>query len=104
MGDKFGSIAFAELELDSPERDEEGGGRGWTTMYDAGIEYGVRSVPTLMGFGGRRAERITDRLADEKMLRDNQYMQDWIDEIMRKGDPHPSEGKGWFAKLFGGGS
>lgn len=103
VGDKFGSIAFAELELDSPERDE-GGGRGWTTMYDAGIEYGVRSVPTLIGFGGRRAERITDRLADEKKLKDKQYMQDWIDEVMRQGDPHPSQSKGLFAWLFGGGS
>lgn len=73
-------------------------------MYDAGIEYGVRSVPTLIGFGGRRAERITDRLADEKKLKDKQYMQDWIDEIMKQGDPHPSRSKGLFAWLFGGGS
>ena len=101
VGDKFGSIAFAELELDSPERDE-GGGTGWTTMYDSGIEYGVRSVPTLIGFGGRRAERITDRLADEKKLRDKQYMEEWIDEVMKRGDPHPSQGKGLFAKIFGG--
>lgn len=103
VGDRYGSIAFAELELDSPERDE-GGGRGWTTMYDVGIEYGVRSVPTLIGFGGRRAERITDRLADEKKLKDKHFMQDWVDEVMKQGDPHPSEGKGLFAWLFRGGS
>jgi len=103
VGDRYGSIAFAELELDSPERDE-GGGRGWTTMYDVGIEYGVRSVPTLIGFGGRRAERITDRLADEKKLKGKHFMQDWVDEVMKQGDPHPSEGKGLFAWLFRGGS
>lgn len=73
-------------------------------MYDVGIEYGVRSVPTLIGFGGRRAERITDRLADEKKLKDKEYMQNWIDETMNKGDPHPSEGKGLFGMVFGGGS
>lgn len=96
-GDKYSSIAFAELELDSPERDE-GGGTGWVTMYDVGIEYGVRSVPTLIGFGGRRAERVTDRLADEKKLKDRGFMEGWIDEVMKAGDPHPSQG-GIFSKL-----
>jgi hypothetical protein len=102
-GDKFGSIAFAELELDSPEQDT-GGGSGWTNMYDIGIEYGVTSVPILMGFGGRRAERITDRVTDVNRLKDKEWLQNWIDEAMKKGDPHPSEGKGWFAKIFRGGS
>ena len=102
-GDRYSSIAFAELELDSPERDE-GGGTGWVTMYDVGIEYAVRSVPTLVGFGGRRAERVTDRLADEKKLKDKQYMQDWIDEAMKKGDPHSNEDRGLFSWLFRGGS
>lgn len=103
IGDKYSSIAFAELELDSPERDE-GGGIGWVTMYDVGIEYGIRSVPTLIGFGGRRAERVTDRLADENKLKDKQYMEQWIDEQMKKGDPYPSEGKGLFSRIFSGGS
>ena len=100
-GDKYSSIAFAELELDSPERDE-GGGTGWVTMYDVGIEYGVRSVPTLIGFGGRRAERVTERLADERKLRDRGFVEGWIDEAMKAGDPHPSQG-GIFSKLFGSG-
>ena len=96
-GDKFSNIAFAELELDSPERDE-GGGRGWVTMYDVGIEYGVRSVPTLIGFGGRRAQRVTDRLADERFLSDKGRMENWISDVMRKGDEFAVGG------LFGGGS
>lgn len=103
VGDKFGSIAFTELELDSPERDE-GGGTGWTTMYDVGIEYGVRTVPTLIGFGGRRAERVTDRLANENQLKDRHFMQEWIDEVMKRGDPHPRQGTGILARIFGGGS
>lgn len=103
IGDRYSSIAFAELELDSPERDE-GGGIGWVTMYDVGIEHGIRSVPTLIGFGGRRAERVTDRLADENKLKDEVYMAQWIDEQMKKGDPHPNEGRGLFSRIFSGGS
>lgn len=102
-GDKFGSIAFAEIELDSPEQDP-GGGMGWSNMYDVGIEYGITSVPTLIGFGGTRTERVTDRIADVNKLKDKEWLQNWIDEVMRKGDPHPSEGRGLFAKLFGGSS
>lgn len=73
-------------------------------MYDIGIEYGVTSIPVLIGFGGRRAERITDRVTDVNRMKDKEWLQNWIDEAMKKGDPHPSEGKGWFAKIFGGGS
>jgi len=73
-------------------------------MYDIGIEYGVRSVPTLIGYGGRRAERVTDRVADERQLKDRQWVESWIDEVMKKGDPHPSEGRGFFARIFGGGN
>lgn len=77
-------------------------------MYDVGIEYGVRSVPTLMGFGGRRAERITERLRDERQLGDRGFMERWVDQAMQKGDPHPSQGGvggggggGLFARIFG---
>lgn len=103
-GDTFDGIAFAELDLDSPERDD-GGGIGWNTMYDVGIEYAVRSVPTLIGFGGRRAERITDRVADERKLKDRRWVEEWVDEVMRRGDPHPgsSDGRGFLGRLFGGG-
>jgi hypothetical protein len=75
--DRFTSIAFSEAELDSPD---ESNGR----MTDIGIEYGVASIPTLVGFGGRRAERVTDRIVD-------------------KGDPHDTgggSGGGLFGKLF----
>lgn len=77
---------------------------GWSNMYDVGIEYGVTSVPVLMGFGGTRAERVTDRIADVNKLKNKEWLQNWIDEAMRKGDPHPSEGRGLFSKLFGGGT
>lgn len=72
-------------------------------MYDVGIEYGVRSIPTLIGFGGRRAERVTDRLADENKLKNKEFMSQWIDEQMKNGDPSPSQG-GLFSRIFGGGS
>lgn len=73
-------------------------------MYDVGIEYGVTSVPTLVGFGGRRAERVTERVTDVSNMKDKQWLQNWIDEAMKKGDPYPNKGKGLFARLFGGGS
>lgn len=73
-------------------------------MYDIGIEYGVTSIPTLIGFGSRRAERVTERVTDVNRLKDKEWLQNWIDEAMKKGDQHPSEGKGLFAKIFGGGS
>ena len=72
-------------------------------MYDVGIEYGVRSIPTLIGFGGRRAERVTERLADERKLKDKDFMSGWIDEQMKNGDPSPNQG-GLFSRIFGGGS
>lgn len=80
-------------------------------MYDVGIEYGVRSVPVLMGFGGRRAERITERVGSERQLGDRAYMERWIDEVMQRGDPHgtgaggagesSAGGGGLFARIFG---
>ena len=50
--DKYSALAFAELELDSPDMSNG-------KMIDLGVEYGVNSMPTLVGFGGRRAERVT---------------------------------------------
>lgn len=94
--DKFASIAFTEAELDSSD---ESNGR----MTDLGIEYGVTSIPTLVGFGGRRAERVTDRVVDTKMLSDKDRMADWIDMVMQKGDPHDTGGGGGgglFGRLF----
>ena len=62
-------------------------------------------MPTLIGFGGRRADRITERLADTKLMSDSASMGDWIDEAMRKGDPFATGnggGKGGLlSRLFG---
>jgi hypothetical protein len=72
-------------------------------MTDLGVEYGVTSIPTLVGFGGRRAERVTDRLVDTKMSSDKDRMTDWIDMVMQKGDPHDTGGGGGgglFGRLF----
>jgi hypothetical protein len=72
-------------------------------MTDIGIEYGIASIPTLVGFGGRRAERVTDRIVDIKMLADKDRMREWVDRVMQKGDPHDTEGGsggGLFGKLF----
>ncbi|KIW32547.1 uncharacterized protein PV07_04078 [Cladophialophora immunda] len=74
-------------------------------MMDLGVEYGVRSMPTLMGFGGRRAERVTDRLVDTRVMSDEKAMAKWIDQEMKKGDPFPSSsqagGGGFLARIFG---
>ena len=72
-------------------------------MTDIGIEYGVASIPTLVGFGGRRTERVTDRVVDIKMLADKDRMREWVDRTMQKGDPHDTGGGGGgglFGKLF----
>ncbi|RVX74461.1 hypothetical protein B0A52_01587 [Exophiala mesophila] len=101
--DKFSSLALAELELDSPDTSN---GR----MMDLGIEYGVTSLPTLIGFGGRRAQRVTDRVVDTKLLTDRARMEQWVDEVMSKGDPFAVDGgsggvggsgSGVLGRLFG---
>ncbi|KIW85187.1 hypothetical protein Z517_00577 [Fonsecaea pedrosoi CBS 271.37] len=96
--DKYSSLAFAEVELDSPDMSNG-------NMMDLGVEYGVRSMPTLMGFGGRRAERVTDRLVDTRMMGDEKAMAKWIDDEMKKGDSFPSSnqsgGGGFLSKIFG---
>lgn len=100
--DKFSSLALAELELDSPDTSN---GR----MMDLGIEFGVTSLPTLIGFGGRRAQRVTDRVVDTKLLTDRARMEQWVDEVMSKGDPFAVDagsggsggGSGILSRLFG---
>ncbi len=107
--DKFSAVAFAEVELDSPDTSNG-------NMLDLGVEYGVTSMPTLMGFGGRRAERVTERVVDTRLLSDERSMARWVDEQMRKGDPFPGQGgggdggggaggaggRGLLARIFGG--
>ena len=95
--DKFSALSFAEVELDSP--DQSNG-----NMMNLGIEYGIISLPTLAGFGGRRTERLTDRIVDTKMMSDKMRMGAWIDEEMKRGDPYGTGGGGGlFARLFGSG-
>lgn len=65
---------------------------------DLGVEYGVTSMPTLMGFGGRRAERVTERVVDTRLLSDEVRLAKWLDAEMGKGDPFPTVAGG------GGGS
>ncbi|OAP60242.1 hypothetical protein AYL99_05244 [Fonsecaea erecta] len=102
--DRYSALAFAEVELDSPDTSNG-------NMMDLGVEYGVRSMPTLIGFGGRRAERVTDRLVDTRMMGDQKAMAQWIDQEMKKGDPFPSSnnqsggggggGGGLLGRIFG---
>ena len=94
--DKFSSIAFTEAELDSSD---DSNGR----MTDLAVEYAITSMPTLVGFGGRRAERITERIVDTRMLADRERMQQWLDEVMQKGDLSGTgtNGGGLFGRLFG---
>lgn len=99
--DGFAALAFAEVQLDSADTSNG-------PMTDVGVEFGVRSMPTLIGFGGRRAERVTERLADLKVLGDRARLAEWVDQEMAKGDPFPSggggdggAGKGLLARLFG---
>ena len=63
----------------------------------------MTSMPTLIGFGGRRAQRVTERIVDMRLLSDERAMAKWIDEEMKKGDPFPSPGGGggFLSKIFG---
>jgi hypothetical protein len=99
--DKYAALAFAEVELDSPDRSNG-------SMMDLGVEYGVTSMPTLMGFGGRRAERVTDRVVDTRLLSNETSLAAWLDEEMKKGDPFPGSGQsgsgstgGLLSRIFG---
>jgi thiol-disulfide isomerase/thioredoxin len=96
--DKFDALALAEVELDSADRSNG-------PMTDLGVEWGVTSMPTLIGFGGRRADRITERLADTKLMCDKPRITQWVDEAMQKGDPYSTgsgSGKGGLlSRLFG---
>lgn len=62
-------------------------------------------MPTLIGFGGRRAERVTDRLVDTKLMSDKRRIGEWIDEAMKKGADGEGSGgsgsRGLLGKLFG---
>jgi thiol-disulfide isomerase/thioredoxin len=100
--DRFSALTFAEVELDSPDRSNG-------AMADLGVEYGISSIPTLVGFGGRRAERVTERVADTKMMGSRECMKVWLDEWMEKGDPFGTDSGngssgigGILGKLFGG--
>ena len=93
--DSFAAIAYAEADLSSP--DESNG-----KMSDLGVEWGVTSLPTLIGFGGRRAERVTDRITDIRNMSDRSWVEDWIDDQMKKGDPSPKGGSNsLWSKIFG---
>lgn len=94
--DSYSRLAFAEVELDSPDTSNG-------SIYEIGMIYGINNLPTLVGFGGRRAERVTERIVDTKMMGDKRRMEGWIDEEMAKGDQHPSEGggKSLLQKIFG---
>jgi len=96
--DKFSDLSFAEVELDSS--DQSNG-----NMMDLGIEYGIMSLPTLAGFGGRRTERLTDRIVDTRMMGDKTRMATWIDAEMKKGDRFSTGGGGGglLTKIFSSG-
>jgi len=95
--DKFSVLALTEVELDSADTSNG-------KMMDLGVEWGVSSMPTLIGFGGRRADRITERLDDVKIMSDRARISDWVDDAMRKGDPFGTQGgggRGLLSRLFG---
>jgi hypothetical protein len=75
-------------------------------MMDLGVEFGISSMPTLVGFGGRRGERVTDRVSDTRLLADERGMGEWVDQEMKKGDSYPSSGgsgggMGLLRRIFG---
>lgn len=100
--DRFSALAFAEVELDSPDRSSG-------AVADLGVECGISSIPTLVGFGGRRAERVTDRVVDTNLMGSRERVEAWLDQWMEKGDPFgtgssgPSDAGSLLRRLFGSG-
>ncbi len=99
--DRFSALALAEVELDSPDRSNG-------AVAELGVEYGISSIPSLVGFGGRRAERVTERAIDTNMMGNKERMKAWMDEWMEKGDPFGTDSGngstgpgGILGKLFG---
>ena len=102
LADRFSALALAEVELDSPDRSNG-------AVADLGVEYGISSIPSLVGFGGRRAERVTERVVDTKMMGSREEMTIWLDKWMEKGDSWGTDTRsgsvgteGLLGKLFGG--
>jgi hypothetical protein len=100
--DRFSGLAFAEAVLDSPDHSNGG-------VAGLGMEYGISSIPSLVGFGGRRAERVTETVVDIQLMGNRERMKAWLDDWMEKGDPFGIDSAkgsrrttGLLGKLFGG--
>jgi len=100
--DRFSGLAIAEVALDSSDHSNG-------SVADLGMEYGISSIPSLVGFGGRRAERVTERVVDIQLMGDRERMKAWLDDWMEKGDPFGTDSgnasrrtAGLLGKLFGG--
>ena len=82
--DGFASIHFAEVELDSPDRSNG-------AVADLGIEYGISGIPSMVAFGGRRAQRLTEIEEDVFLMSKEERVEEWLNRWMGKGDPHEIE-------------
>ncbi|KAG9258694.1 uncharacterized protein F5Z01DRAFT_670401 [Emericellopsis atlantica] len=85
-------VNFAEVEFDAPDN------------MELGQRYMITSLPTLLGFDGRR-EEVVARLVDGRKLADKQFLEEWIWELAKRGGGGGGGGssgeKGLFGGLFG---
>lgn len=88
-------MAFAEIELDSPDIGEVAG------------RFVVTSVPTLVSFSAGEMQGAT-RVTDVAKLKDARFLREWIEAESRRGGGGGAGGSksifgGLFGSWFGGG-
>jgi hypothetical protein len=89
VGEDRGSVAFVEVEMDSPDL----GGLGGTAQ-----RYGIHSIPTLLAFD-RQEPQVETKVARLPDLKDRAFLTAWIEtEAARHGEGGAG---GRFFGLFG---
>jgi len=82
------SVAFAEVELDSPDIGEVAG------------RYAITSIPLLLAFSRGEAQ-VETRVGDVRKLKDAGFLREWIQREARRGGKGGAGGS-LLGGLFGG--
>lgn len=80
-------VGFAEIELDAPDATE------------LAMQYGIRSVPTLVAFGRREAQMET-MITDVEKMKSERFLREWIEREASRGGQGGAGGS-FLGGLFG---
>lgn len=83
-------VGYTEVELDAPDATE------------LAMQYGIRSIPTLMAFDRREAQMETMIINVEKM-KSERFLREWIEKEALRGGQGGAGGS-FLGSLFGGGT